>query len=117
MQVRGQLQAPGTLLSAPAEYKGGWALEPVLDILKERKKKTPAPAGNSDRKTMGEGGLRFSTKMLYVFDLSHPCYMSGPLHLPFTLKMGTAVAQWLRCCVTNRKVAGSIPAGVTEIFH
>jgi len=25
---------------------------------------------------------------------------------------GTAVAQWLRCCVTNLKVAGSIPAGV-----
>ena len=23
---------------------------------------------------------------------------------------GTAVAQWLKCCVTNRKVAGSIPA-------
>jgi len=22
--------------------------------------------------------------------------------------MGTAVAQWLRCCATNRKVAGSI---------
>ena len=30
---------------------------------------------------------------------------------------GTAVAQWLRCCATNRKVAGSIPAGVIEIFH
>jgi len=29
----------------------------------------------------------------------------------------TAVAQWLRCCATNRKVAGSIPAGVTGIFH
>ena len=27
--------------------------------------------------------------------------------------MGTAVAQWLRCCATNRKVAGSIPAGVS----
>ena len=25
---------------------------------------------------------------------------------------GTAVAQWLRCCATNRKVAGSIPACV-----
>ena len=25
---------------------------------------------------------------------------------------GTAVAQWLRCSATNRKVAGSIPAGV-----
>ena len=30
--------------------------------------------------------------------------------------MGTAVAQWLRCCATNRKVAGSIPACV-GIFH
>jgi len=27
------------------------------------------------------------------------------------------VAQWLRCCATNRKVAGSIPAGVIGIFH
>jgi len=27
---------------------------------------------------------------------------------------GTAVAQWLRCCATNRKVAGLIPAGVTD---
>ena len=25
-------------------------------------------------------------------------------------KGSTAVAQWLRCCATNRKVAGSIPA-------
>ena len=29
---------------------------------------------------------------------------------------GTAVAQWLRCCATNRKVAGSIPAGVIGFF-
>ena len=29
---------------------------------------------------------------------------------------GTAVAQWLRCCATNRKIAGSIPAGVIGIF-
>ena len=28
-----------------------------------------------------------------------------------------AVAQWLRCCATSRKVAGSIPAGVIGIFH
>ena len=33
------------------------------------------------------------------------------------LKIGTAVAQWLRCCATNREVAGSIPAGVIGIFH
>jgi len=28
----------------------------------------------------------------------------------------TAVAQWLKCCATNRKVAGSIPASVVRIF-
>ena len=31
--------------------------------------------------------------------------------------LGTAVAHWLRCCATNRKVAGSIPDGVTGVFH
>ena len=31
--------------------------------------------------------------------------------------MGTAVAQWLRCYATNRKVAVSIPDGVIGIFH
>jgi hypothetical protein len=29
----------------------------------------------------------------------------------------SAVAQWLRCCATNRKVAGSIAAGVIGIFY
>jgi hypothetical protein len=28
----------------------------------------------------------------------------------------TDVAQWLRCCATNRKVAGSIQAGVSGFF-
>jgi len=27
-----------------------------------------------------------------------------------------AVAQWLRCCARNRKVAGSIPGGVSGFF-
>ena len=30
---------------------------------------------------------------------------------------GTAVAQWLRCCATNREVAGSISDGVIGIFQ
>ena len=29
---------------------------------------------------------------------------------------GTAVEQWLMSCATNRKVAGSIPDGVSGIF-
>ena len=28
-----------------------------------------------------------------------------------------AVVQWLRCCATSRKVAGSIPGGVVGIFR
>jgi len=34
-----------------------------------------------------------------------------------TIVLVTAVAQWLRRCATNREVAGSIPDGVTGIFH
>jgi len=33
-----------------------------------------------------------------------------------TDRRGTAVAQWLRCCATNRKVAGSTPASVSGFF-
>ena len=37
--------------------------------------------------------------------------------LKTTLADRGRVAQWLRCCATNRKVAGSIPDGVIGIFH
>jgi len=32
------------------------------------------------------------------------------------LLLGTTVAQWLRCCAINRKVACSIPADVSRFF-
>ena len=32
------------------------------------------------------------------------------------MEWGTEVVQWLKCCVTNQKVAGSIPYGVTGNF-
>jgi len=38
------------------------------------------------------------------------------IYLFIYLYVGTAVAQWLRCCATNQKVAGSIPAGVSGFF-
>jgi hypothetical protein len=34
----------------------------------------------------------------------------------YHMKLGTAVAQWLRYCATNQKVACSIPDGVMEFF-
>jgi len=39
-----------------------------------------------------------------------------PNYTGYSLMLGTAVAQWLRCCATIRKVAGSIPAGVSGFF-
>ena len=35
----------------------------------------------------------------------------------YVFLIGIAVAQWLRCCGTNRKAAGSVPAGVFGFFH
>ena len=42
---------------------------------------------------------------------THVCLRTKPHIL-----VETAMAQWLRCCATNRKVAGSIPAGVIGFF-
>jgi len=43
----------------------------------------------------------------------------APYHIFQTLYLheGTAMEQWLRCCATNRKIAGSIPDGIIGIFH
>jgi len=35
----------------------------------------------------------------------------------YKCERGTAVVHFLRCCATNRKVAGSITAGVIVSFH
>jgi len=40
----------------------------------------------------------------------------GIYNIYFPANWGTAVAQWLRRCATNRKVAGSIPDGVIGLF-
>ena len=45
------------------------------------------------------------------------CLHKGQFVRALTIKVGTAVAQWLRRCATSRKVAGSITDGFIEIFH
>jgi len=35
----------------------------------------------------------------------------------YLMNKGISAAQWLRRCATTRKVAGSIPDGVTRIFQ
>ena len=38
------------------------------------------------------------------------------LYFSTKLSEGTPVTHWLRCCTTNWKVGGSIPAGVSGFF-
>ena len=53
--------------------------------------------------------------MSYVFLHVTMQFVSGHFYeLPGSLR--TAVAQWLRRCSTNRKVAVSIPDGVSGFF-
>ena len=54
--------------------------------------------------------------------LSYAIYIPLPYYSPeFITRLvfgnATAVAQWLKCCTTNRKLAGSIPAGFSGFFH
>jgi hypothetical protein len=51
--------------------------------------------------------IRLQVKMLVA-----PNFSKSRIHY----NVGTAVAQWLRYCATNQKVAGSIPDGVMEVF-
>jgi hypothetical protein len=45
------------------------------------------------------------------------CFLLGTVrNLTAAHYQETAVAQWLRYCATNQKVAGSIPDGVMEFF-
>ena len=55
---------------------------------------------------------------IVLFYVEQKCLTTSGLFFETLLlqRRGT-VAQWLRCCATNRKVAGSIPAGVIGIFH
>ena len=48
--------------------------------------------------------------------MSHACFIICRFRWPYLLSCGTAVAQWLKCCATNRKVAGSIPEVSLELF-
>ena len=56
--------------------------------------------------------------VLYIFRATSCSSSGGQIVLiQHLVSSETAVAQWLRCCATNRKVAGSIPDGVIGIFH
>jgi len=91
-------------------------------LVQTHRQKHPVIWGNGSRITSHQNWQQdiFTTSMkLPSTHISHnPIYYIQVLFYMCLLDMlGTAVAQWLRCCTTNWKVAGSIPAGVIGIFH
>ena len=67
----------------------------------------------------GEGGEEWTKSTFILSDCEglKTEWLSWYFKITTSVTCGTAVAQWLRCCATNRKVAGSIPAAVIGIFH
>ena len=62
---------------------------------------------------------RVFLKLFFIFAarcMTHSHCVTNSLFALLLISLGTAVAQWLRCCATNRKVVGSIPAGVSGFF-
>ena len=58
---------------------------------------------------MGDAIKLFTKERYFPLVSNYLIYYFYPV---INILLGTAVAQWLRCCATNRKVAGSIPDGV-----
>jgi hypothetical protein len=66
------------------------------------------PASKFYLRWKGSQGIPIQDQASKTETLSYVQHIS----LSILLHMRTAVAQWLRFCTTNRKVAGSIPNGV-----
>ena len=70
------------------------------------------PAQNLKEGTLG---VRLATH--FLFNTKFRILGTLPLFTLYAIMVwyliNPAVAQWLRCCATNRKVAGSIPDGVS----
>ena len=60
--------------------------------------------------------MKKGIKMIWIFKYFEVQFLKTDYN-NYMSYLETAVAQWLRCCATNRKVAGLIPAGVIGIFH
>ena len=66
-----------------------------------------------------DDGWRYHTKHVEQFAGINKLYIVASSWIiidSYNHLVGTAEVQWLRCCVTNRKVAGSIPASVSGFF-
>jgi len=63
-------------------------------------------------------GIKYCAKLFIVY-IQRICigYIYSEFIKKCTINLeGSAVAQWLKYCATNWKVAGSIPAGVSGFF-
>jgi len=67
---------------------------------------------NCNKESLNEHGRKF----FFTTGFLKSCSFRGTRLLLYQYILYLAVVQWLRCCATNRKVAGSIPRGVSGFF-
>jgi len=70
-----------------------------------------------DNLTQTAVSVMWKPKRICVEHKSYDKEENAVIFRQYFVNTGSAVAQWLRYCATNRKVTGSIPDGVIEIFH
>jgi len=73
--------------------------------------------GHRKKNVFFKPGLKVTGQTLSVMENSQPWYVSADVFNVYTELWTTRWRSWLRHCATSRKVAGSIPDGVTGIFH
>jgi hypothetical protein len=88
----------------------GFPIRIIYEPIKVSTKNLP----NTIRKGYTYSVKYYKATLAYFKTLTEYC--SRKLSL-IHVNVGTAVAQWLRCCGTNRKFAGSIQDGVIGSFH
>ena len=106
----------------PTECGVSWAWSWSI-IMRHRLTRCFCPRFNGTEKRLFKCSLFFANSLTFIpmwpNRESFQITSLSPISFNYfrTFKQGTAVAQWLRCFTTNRKVAGSIPDGVIGIFH
>ena len=100
-------------LWAPCPEVLQWGLE--VDFISPRRKSRPAEWVGPKNPCEEDSTLTENQSPAIL----GRCYTGSfqTLYRLLYIRLGTAVAQWLRRCATNREVAGSIPDGVIGIFH
>jgi len=107
IQYRAVLTKEEALSPTPTYNDRHYPLPPSFNLARPNLSISPPVTGNTTKPSINYS----STNVTF-----RECWEAIYIYIYIYIYTGrTAVAQWLRCCATNPKVAGSIPAGFINI--